>query len=103
MTTPTVTPYKQLRRPVDDRMIAGVCSGIGRYFGLDPVLVRVAFAVVTVLTWGAAALAYPIMWFLMPEEPRPEPEVWRDPADPAVWRDPADPAGGQSATLHSPV
>lgn len=65
---PPTAPYKQLRRPVDDRMIAGVCSGVGRYTNLDPNVVRVLFAVVAVLTWGTALLAYPIMWFLMPED-----------------------------------
>src|SRR4029453_2312199 len=71
MNTPTVAPYKQLRRPLDDRIVAGVCSGIGRYLAVDPVLVRVGFAVLAALTWGAALLAYPIAWFLMPEEPAP--------------------------------
>src|SRR4029453_6128293 len=92
MTQPTVTPYKQLRRPLDDRIAAGVCSGVGRYLGVDPVLIRVAFVVLAVLPGGAALLAYPVMWFLMPEE---EP-LWRDPAVPAdhdaLWRDPAVPA-----------
>jgi phage shock protein PspC (stress-responsive transcriptional regulator) len=83
MTDPTVAPYRQLRRPYDDRIIAGVCSGIGRYFGVDPVLIRVAFAVTIVLTWGTAALAYPIMWFLMPEEPRPVSPVHPDPTNPS--------------------
>ena len=64
----TVTAYKQLRRPLDDRIVAGVCSGIGRYFEVDPVLVRVAFAIFAAVTWGTALLAYPLMWFLMPEE-----------------------------------
>ncbi|MFV2008912.1 MULTISPECIES: PspC domain-containing protein [unclassified Micromonospora] len=62
-------PYKQLRRPTTDRMIAGVASGLGRYFDTDPTLVRVIFAVATVLTGGLAALTYPVIWFLMPEEP----------------------------------
>jgi phage shock protein C len=61
-------PYRQLRRPVDDRMIAGVCSGIARYGNLDPNAVRALFALVAVLTWGTALFAYPIMWFIMPEE-----------------------------------
>ncbi|MBU2668730.1 PspC domain-containing protein [Actinoplanes bogorensis] len=65
------TPYKQLRRPLDDRLAAGVCSGVARYFGIDPVLVRVAFALLAVITAGAALIAYPIMWFVMPEEPGP--------------------------------
>ena len=87
MTQPTVTPYKQLRRPQDDRIVAGVCSGIGRYLGVDPVLIRVAFAVLAILTWGTALLAYPIMWFLMPEEPAPTAPPWRDPTDP-TWGNP---------------
>ena len=89
MTQPTAAPYKQLRRPLDDRIVAGVCSGLGRYFGIDPVLVRVAFAVVAVLTWGTALLAYPVMWFLMPDEPRPAPAAYPDPADPSWGMPPA--------------
>ncbi|GAA2708543.1 PspC domain-containing protein [Micromonospora olivasterospora] len=76
-------PYKQLRRPTTDRMVAGVASGLGRYFGVDPTLVRVVFAVATLVTGGIAALAYPIMWFLMPEEPACAP-AWPHPADPAT-------------------
>ncbi|MCA2218590.1 PspC domain-containing protein [Jidongwangia harbinensis] len=87
MTEPTVAPYKQLRRPTDDRIIAGVCSGLGRYLGVDPVLIRVGLAVLTILTWGTALLAYPVMWFLMPEEPRPAAPVYPDPADP-TWGQP---------------
>ena len=93
MNTPTVAPYKQLRRPLDDRIVAGVCSGIGRYLAVDPVLVRVGFVVLAALTWGAALLAYPIAWFLMPEEPAPTPPAWRDPADPSWGQPPAPPAG----------
>jgi phage shock protein PspC (stress-responsive transcriptional regulator) len=92
MNTPTVAPYKQLRRPLDDRIVAGVCSGIGRYLAVDPVLVRVGFVVLAALTWGAALLAYPIAWFLMPEEPAPAEPVWRDPADPSWGQPPAPPA-----------
>jgi phage shock protein C len=78
-------PYKQLRRPLTDRIVAGVASGLGRYFNVDPVLVRVIFAVATVLTAGLAALAYPVMWFLMPEEP----------VDAPAW--PAQPPAGPRA------
>jgi phage shock protein C len=92
MTPPTVAPYKQLRRPLDDRVVAGVCSGLGRYFGLDPVLVRVGLAALTIMSFGTALLAYPIMWFVMPEEPAPVPPVWRDPADPTWGQPPTPPA-----------
>ena len=79
----TEAPYRLLRRPLDDRIVAGVCSGIGRYFGVDPVLIRVAFAVLVALTWGAAVLAYPVMWFFMPEEQAPVP-----PSMNATWTNP---------------
>jgi phage shock protein C len=78
-TAPTQAPYKQLRRPTTDRMIAGVASGLGRYLGVDPTVVRVVFAVAGLLTGGFALLAYPIMWFLMPEEPADAPP-WPYPA-----------------------
>jgi phage shock protein C len=68
---PYQPPYKQLRRPTDDRIVAGVCSGLGRYFNIDPNAIRVGYALLTVLTAGLAMLAYPVMWFLMPEEPAP--------------------------------
>jgi len=92
MTQPTATQYKQLRRPLDDRMVAGVCSGVARYVGVDPVLVRVGFAVLAIVTWGAALLAYPVMWFVMPDEPAPVPPVLPDPTDPTWGQPPPPPA-----------
>ena len=89
MTSTPHAPYKQLRRPTTDRMVAGVASGVGRYLGVDPTLVRVVFAVGTLLTGGIAALAYPIMWFLMPAEPASAP-AWPHPTGVA----PQGPAGG---------
>ncbi|RZU52032.1 phage shock protein C (PspC) family protein [Krasilnikovia cinnamomea] len=91
MTEPTVAPYKQLRRPTDDRVLAGVCGGLGRYFGVDPVAVRVGFAVLAIVTGGAALLAYPVMWLVMPEEARPAAPVWPNPADPAWGQPPSTP------------
>ena len=85
----TETPYRQLLRPLDDRIVAGVCSAIGRYFGVDPVLIRVAFALLAAVTWGVALIAYPVMWFLIPDEPAPAAPVWRDPADPGWGHPPA--------------
>jgi phage shock protein PspC (stress-responsive transcriptional regulator) len=56
-----------LSRPVNDRMIAGVCSGIARRFGLDPTLVRVLF-VLSMLLPGPQFLLYIAGWILIPEE-----------------------------------
>ena len=79
---------RRLTRSRDDKFVGGVAGGLGAYFDVDPVLVRVGFAVLAILTWGVALLAYPVAWFLMPEEPQPEPPVWRDPADPTWGRPP---------------
>ncbi|GIM92737.1 PspC domain-containing protein [Paractinoplanes toevensis] len=79
----TDAPYRRLLRPQDDRIVAGVCSAIGRYFGVDPVLIRVAFAIFAAVTWGTALLAYPVMWFLIPEEPLVAPATTTPP--PPGW------------------
>ncbi|WP_416902413.1 PspC domain-containing protein [Micromonospora echinospora] len=86
-------PYKQLRRPTTDRMVAGVASGLGRYFDVDPTLVRVVFAVSTLFTAGVALLAYPVMWFLMPEEP-PDAPAWPHPADSRAYPPSGPPPAG---------
>ena len=49
---------KQLVRPREGRMVAGVCAGIGQFFGIDANIVRIIFAVLTVFSAGAAALVY---------------------------------------------
>ena len=56
-----------LSRPRDDRMIAGVCSGIARHFNLDPAVVRIAF-VASLLLPGPQILIYLVAWLLMPDE-----------------------------------
>jgi phage shock protein C len=56
-----------LRRSSDDRLLAGVCGGLGRYLGVDPVLLRIA-AVVLALANGLGLIAYVIAWILIPEE-----------------------------------
>ncbi len=58
----------RLFRPRTERMIAGVCSGLGLYFGLDPVIIRLLF-VVLALTTGLTLILYPILWVVMPSAP----------------------------------
>lgn len=60
--------HKQLVRPRKGRMIAGVCAGIGNYFGIDPNIVRVLFAALTIFSAGAGALVYLVAWAVIPEE-----------------------------------
>jgi phage shock protein PspC (stress-responsive transcriptional regulator) len=59
---------KVLIRPHQGRMVAGVCAGIGDYFGVDANIIRVVFAVLTVFSLGAAALVYVVAWAVVPEE-----------------------------------
>ena len=55
----------KLMRTNDDRMIGGVCGGLGRYLKIDPVLVRLAFVLLT-LSGGAGPLVYLLLLILMP-------------------------------------
>ncbi|WP_153532782.1 PspC domain-containing protein [Actinomadura macrotermitis] len=63
----TAAPAKQFRRTRDGRMIAGVCAGTGRYFDIDPNIVRLALAVFS-LFGGSGLALYAIAWLLLPEE-----------------------------------
>lgn len=54
-------------RPTDDRMVAGVCSGIARRFGLDVGLVR-AVMFIAIAFAGVSVWVYPLLWLVMPEE-----------------------------------
>jgi len=56
-----------LRRSRTNKVIAGVCGGVGRYLGVDPVLIRIAF-VVLAIAGGGGFLLYIVAWILMPEE-----------------------------------
>ena len=56
-----------LVRPRHDRMIAGVCSGIARRFGVSANMVRVIF-LVSLLIPGPQFLIYLAAWILMPQE-----------------------------------
>jgi phage shock protein PspC (stress-responsive transcriptional regulator) len=60
--------YKELRRSKEDRILAGVCSGIGLYTGVDPVLIRLVWAVGTFFSLGTGILIYIIAWIIIPEE-----------------------------------
>ena len=59
---------KKLYRSLIDRKIAGVCGGLGQYFGIDPTLVRLLF-VLGLIFVGGTLLAYIILAIVIPEEP----------------------------------
>jgi phage shock protein C len=57
-----------LVRPQDGRMIAGVCAGLARRFGLDPWIARLLFVLILFVVPGSQILIYPILWLVMPAE-----------------------------------
>jgi phage shock protein C len=59
---------KKLYRSQKEKMVAGVCGGLGEYLDLDPTLIRIIWVVIT-LMGGAGLLAYLIMWIVVPLEP----------------------------------
>ena len=56
-----------VRRSRSDRVVAGVCGGVGRYLGVDPVLLRIAF-IILALANGLGVIAYVVAWVAIPEE-----------------------------------
>ena len=57
-----------LVRPRDGRVLAGVCAGLGRRFGLTPWIARLLFVLLLMVVPGSQLLVYPILWILMPAE-----------------------------------
>ncbi len=59
-----------LARDRSNAVIAGVCSGLARRIGIDPVIVRIAFVVLAVATRGGAVAGYVLLWVFMDEGDR---------------------------------
>ena len=88
---------KELRRSRTNRMIAGVCGGIGEGTLISPTVIRLIWVIVTVFTVGIGVLAYLLAVLVIPEEgaargwgpgpSRPDPTRTAD-------RSPAAPVGG---------
>lgn len=59
---------KRLYRSRSNRVLGGVAGGLGDYFGIDPVIVRVLFVLIS-LGHGFGVLLYLVLWVIIPEEP----------------------------------
>ena len=86
---PPLTSRKRLVRSRDDRVVAGVCGGLGEYLGVDAVLLRIA-AFLLVFAGGAGLVLYVIGWIAMPEA---------DPTDDQPK--PAEPGATSPASEHT--
>ncbi len=59
---------KRLYRSKNDRMLGGVCAGLGEHLDIDPTVIRLVWAVITVISVGTGVLVYILAWILIPEE-----------------------------------
>lgn len=59
---------KRLYRSAKNRIIAGVCGGLGEYFGIDPVIIRLIW-ILFCLAGGFGILFYIIAWIIIPRNP----------------------------------
>ena len=58
---------KKLYRSRKNKMLGGVCGGIGEYFDIDPTLVRLGMVALSLM--GPGVLIYLLAWIIVPEEP----------------------------------
>lgn len=85
---------RRLYRSQKDKIIGGVAGGLGEYFEIDPVIIRIIFVVLTVAGgWGV--VGYVLCWVIIPLNPAHQ--VWAPP--PAPGYSPVTPAGEASGSL----
>jgi phage shock protein C len=60
---------KRLYRGTRNRMLGGVCAGLGEHLDVDPTIIRLVWVAVTLLSIGIGIIVYIIAWVIVPEEP----------------------------------
>ena len=58
---------KKLMRSTTDKTIAGICGGLGKYFNIDPVILRLIF-LLSIFFGGLGLIVYIVMWLVVPED-----------------------------------
>jgi phage shock protein C len=61
---------KRLYRSRKNKVIAGVCGGIGEYYDIDPVIIRLVWVLFSLLSFGMGVLGYLIAWMIIPKSPK---------------------------------
>ena len=57
---------RKLYRDPDDRVLGGVCSGLGAFFDIDPIIIRLIFVLLVFLGAGSSIIIYLILWIVVP-------------------------------------
>ena len=68
---------KKLYRSCSSRVVAGICGGLGQYFDVDPVLIRLLF-VISIIAGGLGVIVYFISWLVIPNDPKCETENFNE-------------------------
>lgn len=63
---------ERLYRSRGDKMIAGICGGMGEYFKIDPVIIRLVFVILAFIQ-GIGIIAYILLWIIVPMEGKEKP------------------------------
>jgi phage shock protein C len=61
------TNPKVFRRSLTDKKVFGICGGAGEYFGIDPTILRIAYAIFTIFSGGMGIILYFLMYLIVPE------------------------------------
>ena len=61
-----MAPAKKLFRSANNRILAGVCGGVGEYLDIDPTVVRVVYVLLSLLTAFAGLLVYIVLCLIIP-------------------------------------
>ncbi len=51
-----------------NKILGGVCAGIGEYFDVDPTVIRILWVIGTLISMGIGIIAYILCWILIPEK-----------------------------------
>ncbi len=99
----TTPQPRRLYRDQKRKILGGVCAGLGYYFNVDPVWIRLLFVLLT-FAWGVILIAYIIMWIAIPgsyelEEPEVSKKLFRDPEKKVI----GGVAAGLAAYFHTDV
>lgn len=60
--------YKKLKRSRANKMLCGVCAGIGEYLNIDPTVVRILWAILSLSSVGMGVLIYFLAAVIVPDE-----------------------------------
>lgn len=60
---------KRLFRSKKEKMLGGICGGLGEYLDVDPTLLRLLLVILVVFSWGMFLLIYIVAWIIVPPVP----------------------------------